>query len=152
MNSVQFLSQRLNFNIGSFSVSPSYIQAGAIIFLLFILILSLSSLRRHFLSWSIKGSVFGIFWGFILALVLEGFLIIGGRTIFTEIIGWKDAPKPLVNVLDAGREKLVEVLGITNTIPESYAQKEETSQEVLDSFRKLNVTEAEKVRSFICRP
>lgn len=152
MNTVQILSQRLNFNIGSVSLQPSYIQAAAILFLLFILLLSLANLRRHFLNWSVKGSIFGIFWGFILALILEGFLIIGGKTILTEIVGWKDAPKPLVNILDAGREKLVEVLGISDPIPSSYAQKEKTSIDILDEFRRLNVTEAEKVKSAICKP
>ncbi|MFH1971695.1 MAG: hypothetical protein ABIJ05_04920, partial [Patescibacteria group bacterium] len=88
MNFAQILSQRLNFNIGNFSISPSYIQAGAIVLLLFILVLSLANLRRHFLNWSVRGSVFGIFMGFILALILEGFLIIGGRTVLTEIVGW----------------------------------------------------------------
>lgn len=152
MSTVQFLSQKLNFNIGSFSISPSYIQAGAILLLIFILVLSLANLRRHFLNWSVKGSVFGIFWGFILALILEGFLIIGGKTALTEIIGWKDAPKPLVNLLDAGRSKLVEVLGISDPIPESYAKKEKNSLDILDEYRKLNVSEANKVKSAICKP
>ncbi|MBU0998409.1 hypothetical protein KJ570_02690 [Patescibacteria group bacterium] len=152
MNFAQILSQRLNFNIGSFSISPSYIQAGAIFFLLFILVLSLANLRRHFFKWSVKGSIFGIFMGFILALILEGFLIIGGKTVLTEIVGWKNAPKPLVNLLDAGRNKLVEVLGISAPIPESFATKEKTSLDILDEFRKLNVTEANKVKSVICKP
>ncbi|MFC1625036.1 hypothetical protein ACFL15_01525 [Patescibacteria group bacterium] len=152
MNSVQFLSKRLNLNIGSLSITPSYIQAAAIIFLVFLLVLSLSGARRYFLKWSLKGSLFGIFWGFMLALIIEGFLIIGGKTIFTEIMGWKDAPKPLVNVLDAGREKLVEVLGITAPIPESFAKKEIFSEDILDDFRKLNISEAEKVKSLICKP
>ena len=152
MDFAQILSQRLNFNIGNFSISPSYIQAGAIVLLLFILVLSLANLRRHFLNWSVKGSVFGIFMGFILALILEGFLIIGGRTVLTEIVGWKDAPKPLVNLLDAGRDKLVEVLGVSDPIPESFATKEKTSLDILDEFRKLNVTEADKVKSAICKP
>ena len=152
MDFAQILSKRLNFNIGNFSISPSYIQAGAIVLLLFILVLSLANLRRHFFNWSVKGSVFGIFMGFILALILEGFLIIGGRTVLTEIVGWKDAPKPLVNLLDAGRDKLVEVLGVSAPIPESFATKEKTSLDILDEFRKLNVTEANKVKSAICKP
>ena len=152
MNPIDLLSKRLNLNIGSFSISPSYIQAGAILFLLFILLLSMANLRRHFLNWSVKGSIFGIFMGFILALILEGFLIIGGRTVLTEIVGWKDAPKPLVNILDAGREKLVEVLGITAPIHELNAQKIKNSQDLLNEFRKLNVSEAQRVKSVICKP
>jgi len=152
MDFTQVLSQKLNFNIGKFSIAPSYLQAGAIVLLLFLLVLSLANLRRHFLNWSVKGSIFGIFMGFILALILEGFLIIGGRTVLTEIVGWKDAPKPLVNLLDVGREKLVEVLGVTAPIPESFAGKEKNSSDILNEFRKLNVSEAEKVKSAICKP
>jgi hypothetical protein len=112
----------------------------------------MANLRRHFLNWSIKGSIFGIFMGFILALILEGFLIIGGRTVLTEIVGWKNAPKPLVNLLDAGRERLVEVLGISDPIPDSFAVKQKDSQDLLNEFRKLNVTEVQRVKSIICKP
>jgi len=152
MQAAQILFEKFSLNIGNFTISPSYLQAGAIIFLIFILLLSMANLRRHFLNWSIKGSIFGIFWGFILALILEGFLIIGGRTALTEIIGWKDAPKPLVNLLDKGREKLVEVLGITAPVPESYAEKNKSYLDVLNDFRKLNVNESEKVKNAICKP
>jgi hypothetical protein len=152
MQAAQLLFEKFNLNIGNFTISPSYLQAGAIVFLIFILLLSMANLRRHFLNWSVKGSIFGIFWGFILALILEGFLIIGGRTALTEIIGWKDAPKPLVNLLDKGREKLVEVLGITAPIPESYAGKEKNYLDILNDYRKLNVSESEKVKNAICKP
>lgn len=152
MNAVQFLSKRLDFNIGKFSISPSYVQAGAILVLVFILLVSMANLRRHFLNWSVKGSIFGIFWGFILALILEGFLIIGGKTVLTEVVGWKDAPKPLLNLLDKGREKLVDVLGVTAPISVSNAQKQKTSQDLLNEFRKLNISEAQKVKSAICKP
>ena len=152
MDISQLFSQKVNLNLGNIKVSPSYIQAGVIIVLLFFLVLSLANLRRHFLRWSVKGSIFGVFWGFILALILEGFLIIGGRTVLTEIVGWKNAPKPLVNVLDAGKEKLVEVLGITDSIPSSYAEDPINYEDVLDDFRKLDVNETQKVKSIICKP
>ena len=152
MENFQALTKKMDFTFGNLVISPSYIQAGAIILLLFFLVLTLANLRRHFLNWSIKGSMFGIFWGFVLALLLEGFLIIGGKTVLTEIIGWKNAPKPLVNVLDLGREKLVNVLGITSEIPSSYADSIITSDKVLDSFRKLDTKQTEQVRSIICNP
>lgn len=151
-DALRLLNQKLSFSLGSFRFAPSVFQAAAIIFLLFILILSLAQLRRHFIDWSIKGSIFGIFLGFILALVLEGFLILGGRTVLTEIIGWKNAPKPIVNILDAGRKKLVEVLGISYPIPSSFADAVKSSNEILNDFRKLDVNEAQKVKAIICKP
>lgn len=151
-DALRLLNQKLSFSLGSFRFAPYVFQAAAIIFLLFILILSLAQLRRHFIDWSIKGSIFGIFLGFILALVLEGFLILGGRTVLTEIIGWKNAPKPIVNILDAGRKKLVEVLGISDPIPSSFADAVKSSNEILNDFRKLDVNEAQKVKAIICRP
>src|SRR3989344_3611937 len=106
------LGESIDLNFGGISFSPSLLQAGAIVALVFLLLLSVAQLRRHFIDWSVKGALFGIFIGFFLALILEGFLIIGGRTALTELLGWKSPPKPIANVLDAGRAKLVDVLGI----------------------------------------
>lgn len=143
----------LNFNLGELQFSPSYIQAGAIVFLLFLLVLTLARLRYMFVNWSLgKSGVSMLFWGFLLALILEGFLILGGRTLFTEIVGWKNAPKPILNVLDAGRDKLVDVLGVTDQIPISTAHEDPTLHSVISDFQSLSSDEAEKVRSTICRP
>ena len=103
------------------------------------------------LGWSIKGGVFGIFFGFVLALIFEGFLLIGGKTAITEFLGWKNPPKPLANVLDAGRAKLVKVLGTSAEIPESVA-KNYSSQEVVEGFQSLTPQDASKVRGLICEP
>lgn len=158
METVQQISQKtsvstLNFNLGEFQFSPSYIQAAAIIFLLFLLVLTFARLRRMLVHWSLgKSGVAMLFWGFLLALILEGFLILGGRTLFTEIVGWKNAPKPILNVLDAGRDKLVDVLGVTDQIPISTAHEDPTLQGVISDFQSLSSDEAEEVRSTICRP
>src|SRR3990170_441590 len=104
-----FLQKSFKLNLGSFSLPVSYFQAAAVIFLLFLLVLMLAQVRRHYVNWSLKGAVFGVFFGFLLALILEGFLIIGGRTAVTEVLGWKNAPKPITHALDAGRAKLVKV-------------------------------------------
>lgn len=85
-------------------------MAVAVIVLVFLLILTLAQVRRHFVNWSLRGGVFGIFFGFLLALILEGFLLIGGRTVITELLGWRNAPKPISIALDAGRGKLIQVL------------------------------------------
>ena len=111
---LQLLTGNFNFNLGKISFTPSYWQAGAMILLIFLLIMMMAQFRRHFLDWSFKGALFGLFWGFILALVLEGFLFISGRTMLIQLFGWKNPPKPIVNILDLGRNQLTKVLGTHN--------------------------------------
>lgn len=146
------LTSNLDFEIplGSFSFRPAVWQAIAIVGLIFLLIVVLASVRRHHVDWSFKGAGFGIFFGFLLALILEGFLIIGGRTVFTELIGWENAPKPIMVALDRGREKLVEVLGVTDEIPTSNAKDKDTVDTVIDKYQTLTPEEAKKVRGMIC--
>ncbi|OGM54613.1 hypothetical protein A3E15_01340 [Candidatus Woesebacteria bacterium RIFCSPHIGHO2_12_FULL_42_9] len=149
MTPSSFLTKTFDFNLGNLTFSPTYVIAGAIVFLLFLLVLTLAQVRRHLLNWSIKGGIFGISLGFLLALIFEGFLLIGGRTIITEFLGWKNAPKPIVNILDAGRAKLVKVLGVTDEIPVSSA-KNYSSDEVLDAFQSLSPKDQDKVRGMVC--
>lgn len=102
------------------------------------------------MSWSFKGALFGIFLGFLLALIVEGFLIISGKTAFTEVLGWKNPPKPVSVALDAGRDRLIKVLGISSEISISRA-KVTNSSEIISSFRDLSTEEKEKVKSELCR-
>ena len=155
MNLAQLFSNfspKINLNLGSLSFSPSYIQAGVILLLIFLLVVMLAQVRRHFIEWSFKGAIFGIFVGFLLALILEGFLIVGGKTAITEIVGWKDAPQPILSFLDAGREKLVSVLGVTTEIPSSNAKIKTAPEEVLSSFQALSPNDSKKVKKIICVP
>ena len=146
------LGDSINLNFGGFSFSPSTLQAGAAIVLVFLLLLSLAQFRRHMMSFSIKGAIFGIFIGFLLALILEGFLIIGGRTALTELLGWKDAPKPIANALEAGREKLIGVLGIKDEIPSSHASSNPTFDEAIELLQTLDPAQMKKVKTLICAP
>lgn len=100
-------------NIGAIRFQPELWQAGAIVFLVFLLVLVMAQMRRHFLTWSFKGAWFGIFIGFFLALVLEGFLLLSGRTFLTTILGWKNAPTPIQDVLGVGNSKLRQVIGVS---------------------------------------
>lgn len=43
----------------------------------------------------------------LLPLIWEGFLLIGGKLAITEVVGWKNPPKPISIVLDNGRAKLI---------------------------------------------
>lgn len=147
-----FLSKNLNFYTSNFSLSPGTWKAALVILLLFVLVLTLAKMRRHFIDWSFKGALFGIFFGFLLALTLEGFLIIGGKTAITEILGWKNAPKPLQVAVDSGRSKLVDVLGITDQIPQSFAAGDPNVDDAVKVLQSLDPTEIKKIRSLICQP
>lgn len=151
MSALGFLLQKFDFDIGKIHISVPYIQAAAIVILIFVLILTLAQVRRHFFDWSAKGALFGIFFGFLLALILEGFLLVGGRTAITEILGWKNAPKPIANALDVGKAKLVDVLGMETQIPSTSAKTDITAKEVINIFQSLNPSEAQKAKKIICQ-
>jgi hypothetical protein len=152
MQFVQDLWQKIMTFFASFSVAPTYIKAGAIILLLFLLIISLAQFRHHFVKWSIKGGLIGLFFGFLLALFLEGFLLIAGRTAVTELLGWKNAPKPIKTVLDMGHEKLVNVLGTSKEINKTYASTNPTTEDALNTLQNLDPAEITKIRAIICTP
>ena len=143
MDFAQILGSSLQFNVGNLNISTSYLQAGAIVVLLFLLVLSLASFRRH---------LFGLFFGFLLALIFEGFLVVGGRTALTELAGWKNAPQPIQAALDAGRAKLVQVLGVTEEVPQSVAKEDPTIEDAINLFQSLDPSESAKVRQMICKP
>ena len=130
--------------------SPNYLEAGAIVFLLFLLVLSMARLRRMYVKWSFKGATGMVLMGFLLALILEGFLIIGGRTMFTELLGWNNPPKPIATALDSGKERLVDVLGEQSQVPMSEASSAVSSDMVIRGYNELAEDEAEVVRGQIC--
>ncbi len=152
MNLPANLFKTFTLTLGKFSLPISYIQAGLIVILLFVLILSMAQFRRHFIEWSFKGGIVGLFFGFLFALILEGFLLIGGKTALTEVLGWKNAPKPISVVLDAGRSELINVLGIETTIPSSVAKENTTVQTAVETLQGLNPSDMKKVKSLICQP
>lgn len=151
MNLPSFLTKGFSFNIGGLTIAPAYWHAIAVVFLVFLLVLMMAQVRRHFLDWSIKGALFGVFFGFLLALILEGFLIIGGKTVVTELLGWKNAPKPISVALERGREQLIDVLGVTDEIPTSNASVGTTYEKSLQSFQSLAPDDAKRVKALICQ-
>lgn len=154
METVQELVQKVNmptfnFTVGNLLFAPNYAQAAAVVFLLFLLVLTLARLRRMYVDWSLKGAFIMMFLGFFLALVLEGFLVLGGRTALTELLGWKNAPKPIGDALDVGRGQLVEVLGVTEEIPTTRAMSVE---DVLDDLQSLPQEDIDKIKALMCNP
>lgn len=134
-------------NIGNYFVnlyfSKNYLQAGAIIVLLFLLVISLAQFRHHFVKWSIKGGLVGLFFGFLLTLILEGFLLVSGHTILTSVFGWKNPPKPFSTALDLGKEKLTNTLGVIT---------EPSSKDIISNMQSLNPDEIRKIKAIICTP
>ncbi|EKD62743.1 MAG: hypothetical protein ACD_52C00076G0008, partial [uncultured bacterium] len=100
-----------DFHIGKLAFSPNYFQAVLVVFLIFLLIFSLARLRHMYVHWSFKGATAYVVMGFLLAIIVEGFMLLAGRTVFTEIVGWENAPRPLAAFITTGRERLVNVLG-----------------------------------------
>ena len=99
-----------------------------------------------YVHWSFKGFVPSILFGFILALILEGFLLIGGRTLFTELLGWENAPKPVAVALDAGRTRLVNVLGVqTSEIPDTLVSEGNTVESVSSGYQSLPLEAQEEL-------
>lgn len=93
----------------------------------------------------------GIGMGFILTLILEAILILGGRTAFTELLGWKNPPKPIARVLDSGRAKIVTVLGSQSEVPLSEASSVDTSTSIMSRISELEVSEKEKLKQLLCK-
>ncbi len=127
----------------------SYFQALAMAGLIFLLILVMGQLRHRFAHWQMGGIMPGVAFGFAIALVLEGIFIIGGRTIITELLGWKDAPKPIVNVLDVGRTRLVNVLGVVDEVPASNVRS--VLDKMLLDWQNLTPEERTAFQSQICK-
>jgi hypothetical protein len=152
MEYLQLFTKSFSLSLGKLTIPLVYWQVAAILLIIFIILFAFARLQRSNVNWSFRGALFGVFFGFLLALLLEGFLIIAGKTVFTEIAGWKNAPKPLAHALDAGRERLVEVLGVTDEVPVSYANSSPTSKDAIQVLQSLNPDEMKKVRDLICIP
>lgn len=145
-----FVNKTFLMNVGSMQIAPTYWQAGLIILLLFILVLTLARLRHVYVGWSLKGFVPTVFFGFLLALVFEGFLILSGKTLLTELLGWENAPKPISTALDEGKVKLIKVLGVSEEIPE--AERVYDYREVIGNYESLSSDDKDMVNKYICTP
>lgn len=144
MQSIQYLWLKAVSLVDNFSVAPTYIQAGAIVILLFLLVLSLAQFRHHFVQGSLKGGVVGFVFGLIFTLILEGFLLVNGKTAIISMLGWDNAPKPISTALEIGKAKLTNVLGLS-TVSVS-------SKDVINSIQSLNPSEISKIKTIICTP
>lgn len=149
---IKTLTGDFNFHIGNLNLPVPYWQAIAVLVLVFVLIIMMAKYRRHTVDWSLKGAVFGVFFGFLLALILEGFLIIGGKTALTSVLGWKNPPPAIVSALDSGKSKLVQVLGIdTAQIPSSFAKDSASVDEAVKMLQNLSPSDSYQVQAIFCK-
>jgi len=148
---IEVLFRTFKIRLGNFTISPNYLQAILILFGVFMVIFSLARMRHLYVSWSFKGASAWVTLGFLIAIMLEGIMIVGGRTLFTEMVGWENAPKPILSALDTGRERLIEVLGVTDEVPISNASEKLTSEQILELYRSLEEEESDKAYDLICK-
>lgn len=102
----------MKLQLGNISIAPNVWQAAIIIVLIFVLILVLAYMSHNFMQWSLSGFGIGLVIGIILTIILEGFLLIGGRTVLTNVLKVNNAPEPVQKVLDDGHTRLLEVLEV----------------------------------------
>lgn len=145
------MDKYLNILSGFFS-NQTYVKALGIAVLFFLLLIAFAALKRYMNKSTLQGIVVGVFFGVLLTLIVEGFFLIAGKTALTELLGWKDPPKPVQTALDIGKDKLVGVLGVTDEIPSSYASKEASLEEGLSVIQSMNPEQILKLKAIICTP
>jgi len=142
------LSRSFDLPIGSINLKPAYWQAMAVLFLVFLLIFTFARLRHLYVKWSFKGFLPAVLMGFILAIILEGFLIMSGKTIFVQIIGLENMPKPISTFLDESRQELVEVLGEDQSC--EIESLDSTINATLDAYSQLPDDQKTTIQKVIC--
>jgi len=141
------------FKVGNLNIDATYWEAAVILVLLFLLVFTFARMRYLYVHWSMGKHAFAmLFWGIVLTIIVEGFLMLTGRTIFTEILGFKNVPKPFSTFLNIGRNRLVNVLGEESEIPSSYAEAKLNSDQIYSLYVKMDVSESQKLQNIICQP
>ncbi len=144
-NFFEFFS-KIDFDLGQ-NQTKAILIAG----LFFLAVVLFAYIRKYFVKSTLDGVLLGIFFGFLLTLLLEGFLLIAGKTAVTELLGWEKAPKPISTALDLGRERLKNVLGEEREIPISNA-KDPVYEDAISVYQSLDPLEQQKVKKIICAP
>lgn len=141
------------FKVGNLYIDATYWEAIVLVILLFLLVFTLARMRYLYVHWSMgKHSFAMLFWGVILTIIIEGFFMLSGRTIFTEILGLKNVPKPFSTFLDIGRNRLVNVLGEESDAPSTYTEIKLNSDQMYSLYTKMDASETQKLQSIICQP
>jgi len=111
----------MKFHLPSIKVGPNIFQALAIVALVIGLILIAAFLKRTFQKHEAHYGIWsGLVAGFIIALVLEGFLLMNDKSLFTSILGAKNLPQPIQNALDQAHKGLLDILKIPPSCRNNY--------------------------------
>lgn len=78
--------------------------------------------------------------------------MIWGKTLLTETLGWKDAPKPLKTAMELGREKFVSVLGVSSEKQQAVIFSDPKVEDAIDVIQSLDPNENKKIKDIICTP
>ena len=136
--------------IGAY-VSPGAQKAFFIGLGIFLFLLLFAFTRHHMLSWSIRGAWFGIVLGIVVALAVEAFLLVGGRTLVVEAIKNERTPKSVRVFLQENLTELAQSLaGEPKTL--SAAEEATGAADVVLEFQRLPPLERQKARQLICTP
>ncbi|MCS7092035.1 MAG: hypothetical protein NZM26_01640 [Patescibacteria group bacterium] len=133
-------------------IEPAYWQAAVIVILLFLLVFTLARVRYLYVHWSLGSSAWAmLLWGFLLALILEGLILVSGKTILMNVLGWRNPPQPIDSLLETGRAQFIKVLGAEDEVKIRGTPKP-TYQSVVKDFRDLSDFDRKKAKAFICEP
>lgn len=144
MSIVNYYLNYIKYFVLGFDIRTNYLQAIAVSVLLFLLVLTLASVRKHFVHWSMKGGLMGLFFGVLLTVIVEGLLLVSGHTFLTSVLGWKNPPKPFSTALDIGKQKLTNVLGVSSDNP--------SVEDAINVIQTLDPNETAKIKGIICTP
>lgn len=149
---VSFVTSNLLTNFDSF-LAPSVKQIGIIALGIFFFLLLFGLARHHMLEWSLKGAYFGIFLGIILTLVIEAFLLVGGRTLIVAAVKNEKTPQVVRIFLQKNMMELAESLaGEPKTLGAAGEQKTLSPNEVVNNFSLLSPNDQSRVQQRICAP
>lgn len=125
-------------------VGQNQLKVFAIVALCFLLVLVLAGVRKYLVKSTLQSGFIGIGIGFALALVLEGFMLLSGNTFITGFLGWQNAPKPVLKLVEDSRQRMVNVLGLSTTDP--------SVDDALGVVQSLDPSEINKFKNIICSP
>lgn len=126
-------------------------QAMLIIIGVFLFTLVLGLARHHMLVWSIKGAGFGIVMGAILMLILEGILLVGGKTAVGEIVKNNSTPDNVRVFLQKNMSELASQIGAEPGTLGAASEKIDP-EVVISEFKNLESLEQKAVQEAICKP
>lgn len=130
----------------------SGVQQGILIIIgVFFVTLLLGLTRHHMLSWSMKGAGFGVVAGMLLTLVLEGLLLVGGKTAVAEIVRNESAPPAVRVFLQKNMSELADLIGPESTTLGTASVKG-VPEGLVTEYKKLTSQEQTQVRNAVCAP